>query len=198
MTTYGTIPRENAPLSTQSLISTAQEKITSSIGTRRPWNEMIKLESITFPSSAMATIDRIQTNVTLFRANYVIIVMFVLFLSLLWHPTSLIGFTVMMLAWLFLYFLREDPLIVFGTLIHDRMVIMVLSLATILVLVLTDVTNNVTTSLFIGFGITLVHGALRNIDDLILENDEERFVSSTASAVPRSLENAASPSFSKS
>ncbi|KAJ9171769.1 hypothetical protein P3X46_015087 [Hevea brasiliensis] len=203
MATYGTIPTELHPPSNLRIISNAKEKIELSLGTRRPWREMIQLQSFNLPFTLSESVQKIKTNVAFFRYNYVIIILFILFLSLLWHPVSLIVFIIMMAAWLFLYFLRDDPLVVLGIVISDKVVMVILLMATIIMLSLTNVTDNIIVALFLGVVVILVHGAFRNIDDLMFVEDEEGFGSAgilsgrdNAATVP--LKNAASPSFSAS
>ncbi|XP_065849328.1 PRA1 family protein F3-like [Euphorbia lathyris] len=162
MTTYGTIPSE--PHTT---ISNPKEKLESSLGTRRPWKELMNISSCNIPADFDESLDRIRTNISYFRYNYIIIILSILFLSLLWHPISLIVFILMMSAWLFLYFLRDDPLIMFGVLMDDKMVMGVLLGVTVVLLFFTDVTNNIVSALVLGVGVVCVHGGFRKVDDLM-------------------------------
>ncbi|XVF26938.1 hypothetical protein REPUB_Repub14bG0063400 [Reevesia pubescens] len=172
MTTYGTIPTSSSPGPSANLeyLSRAKERIKERLGARRPWKLMFNIHSINFPRNFSEAISRVRTNVAYFRMNYAIILLFILFLSLLWHPISLIVFVVMMAAWLFLYFLRDEPLVVFNRTIDDRVVMIVLGVLTIVLLLLTGATLNIVVSLLIGLLVVLVHAALRRTDDLY---DEE-------------------------
>lgn len=127
---------------------------------------MFSLASINLSHGVSDAISRIKTNVAYFRMNYVIIMLFILFLSLLWHPISLIVFVVMMAAWLFLYFLRDEPLVIFNRTIGDRAVAVGLFVVTIVLLLLTGATWNILSSVLIGVVVVVVHAALRNVDDL--------------------------------
>ncbi|KAL5976645.1 hypothetical protein ACLOJK_020978 [Asimina triloba] len=169
MTTYGTIPTgHGTPLD---FISGAKQRAKSALAARRPWNEMAHLHAFGFPSSFGEAILRIRTNLGYFRMNYAIIVLLIVFLSLLYHPISLIVFIVMMAAWLFLYFLRDEPLVLFGRVIDDRIVLAVLAVVTLVALLLTHVALNLLVSLLIGAAVVLVHAALRKTEDL--GGDEE-------------------------
>ncbi|KAK6268178.1 hypothetical protein QUC31_012338 [Theobroma cacao] len=172
MASYGTIPTSSSPGPATNLeyLSRAKERIKEGLGTRRPWKLMFNIRSINFPGNLSEAISRVRTNVAYFRMNYAIIVLFVLFLSLLWHPISLIVFIVMMAAWLFLYFLRDEPIVVFSRTIDDRVVLIVLGVLTIVFLLLTHATLNILVSVLIGVVIILVHATLRRTDDLY---DEE-------------------------
>ncbi|XP_059644970.1 uncharacterized protein LOC132286627 [Cornus florida] len=65
--------------------------------------------SVNLSTGFRNAIERIRTNVGYFCMNYAIVVPLILFLSLFWHPISLIVF--IMAAWLFLYFLATSCLI---------------------------------------------------------------------------------------
>ncbi|KAK9148936.1 hypothetical protein Scep_007693 [Stephania cephalantha] len=172
MTTYGTIP--TAPPSSGSLeyISRAKERMRSGLATRRPWREMIPaLHALGLPSGTGDAVSRIRTNLAYFRTNYAMIVLGIVFLSLLWHPISLIVFVVMMLAWLILYFLRDEPLVIFHRTINDRVVLVVLGVVTLVALLLTHATTNILVSLAVGVVVVVVHAAVRRTEDLFVDEE---------------------------
>ncbi|PIN05334.1 hypothetical protein CDL12_22125 [Handroanthus impetiginosus] len=104
----------------------------------------------TIPTSSFplrhAAVAHVKTNLGYFRMNYAIVVLLILFLSLLWHPISLIVFITMMAAWLFLYFLRDEPLVIFAWLITDRV-------------------------LLVGVVMVLIHAVVRKTDDLFANKE---------------------------
>ncbi|OVA11361.1 Prenylated rab acceptor PRA1 [Macleaya cordata] len=171
--TYGTIPTSTTGASSNlEFISRAKDRLKSGLGTRRPWNQMIHLQSLGFPSGFGGAISRIKTNTAYFRMNYAIIVLLILFLSLLWHPISLIVFVILMAAWLFLYFLRDEPLVIFNRTINDRVVLIVLSAVTIVGLLLTGAPWNIVGAILVGVVVVLVHAVVRKTDDLFVDEEE--------------------------
>jgi hypothetical protein len=199
MTTYGTIPSEAPTSSKLQYVSLAKERIKGGLATRRPWKEMIQPHALNLPTTFNQCFQRIKTNLAFFRMNYTIVVLFILFLSLLWHPVSLIVFIIMMFAWLFLYFLRDDPLMVSGSAVDDRMVMMVLSLVTVVALFLTNAKVNIIVALPIGVVVVVVHGGLRETDDDDqLFVDEEGLGSAGGDDAKMPLKNAASSSYTLS
>lgn len=104
------------------------------------------------------------------------------------------------MAWLFLYFLRDDPLIVFGRLIDDRMVMTGLLLLTIITLFFTHARDNLVVALSVSIVVIVIHGAVRETDDLFFEDelvlDSAAAGGNVAGVLP--LRNAASSSFSAS
>ncbi|KAM7276167.1 hypothetical protein ACFE04_018033 [Oxalis oulophora] len=205
MTTYGTIPTALPPTS-DDFLTRAKEHIQSGLANRRPWKEMIQIHSFSFPSTIRESMQRIKTNSAFFHMNYTIVILFILFCTLLWHPHSLIVFIIMMAAWLFLYFLRDEPLTIFERVIDDRLIMLFLLAVTVGGLFFTDVTVNIVTGLSIGVVVVLIHGSLRTTDDLFFVVDDERGFGSPAlirngggkDNQPTSMRNAASSAFTTS
>lgn len=198
MTTYGTIPTEPLPSSNLNFVSQAKGQIELCLGTQRPWLEMIQLQDLKPPSTFNQSIQRIRTNVAFYRMNYAIIIFFILFISLLWHPISLIVFIVTMAAWLFLYFLHDKPLVVLGHEIDQRVLMAALFLVTVLALFLTNVKYNIIMALSIGLAVVLVHGALREPEDVFIVDDDEGLGSGGGHVLKVPMKNAASSSYSLS
>lgn len=76
-----------------------------------------------------------------------------------------------MSVWLFLYFLRDDPLVIFHRVIDDRVVLIVLSVVTIVVLLFTGATVNILVAILVGVVVVVVHGVVRKTEDLFLDDD---------------------------
>ncbi|KAG9141795.1 hypothetical protein Leryth_025720 [Lithospermum erythrorhizon] len=181
MTTYGTIPTSSsAGPANMEFISRAKERIQAGLGTRRPWREMFQGRLIGLPQSASDALERVKSNISYFQMNYAIIILSVLFVSLIWHPISLIVFLIMMLAWLFFYFLRDQPLLVFNRTIGDRTVMIVLLVLTVVMLLLTHATFNILGALLVGVVLVLVHAAIRKMEYWALDEEASGFLRSAA------------------
>ncbi|KAJ0677464.1 putative prenylated rab acceptor P [Helianthus annuus] len=166
MTTYGTIPTASTGATNLEYLTRAKQAIKTGLGTRQPWKQMFNLASFNFPHTISEATPRFKTNINYFRMNYAIIMLIILFLSLLWHPISLIVLGVLMAAWLFFYFLRDEPLMVFNRVIDDGVVLTVLAVVTIVLLLFTDATQNILSSVVVGVAVVVVHAVLRRTDDL--------------------------------
>ncbi|XP_073526236.1 uncharacterized protein [Phyllobates terribilis] len=140
--------------------------------TRRPWRELFSLSSISLPLGYRDAMSRFRLNVCYYRYNYSLIILVILFLSLLWHPISMIVFIAVFVLWIFLYFSRDDAILLFSLRIDDRLVLLGLSLVMILALVLTGVGLNVLVALIVGFSLIGLHAAFRSCDDQFLDEDE--------------------------
>lgn len=174
-TTYGTIPTSDRPnpdsYSGTAFISRGKERAREAFDTRRPWKELFNIHAFNIPHGFSDAYHRVRTNLSYFSMNYVIIALVVIFLSLLWKPVSLIVFTVMMVAWLFLYFLRDDEIVIFGRLISDKLILTLLSIVTLVALLLTGATWNIVSSVSIAVVIVLIHAVFRKTEDLYLDDN---------------------------
>ncbi|XP_011652356.1 PRA1 family protein F2 [Cucumis sativus] len=172
MTNYGTIPTSSAAAANLEYISRAKQRFKDGLGHRRPWRLIADYHSFTLPSNLHDTLSRIKINLTYFRMNYAIVVLVVLFLALLWHPISLLVLFLMLSLWLFLYFLRDQPLILAGRVLEDWIILLLLSLFTLGFLFLTNATLNILIALLVGAALVLAHAAVRKTDNLYLDEEE--------------------------
>ena len=159
------------------LISSFKETAHSLTATRRPWRDFLDITAVDFPSSFSDATTRIAQNLTHFRLNYTIILLLIPFLSLIFHPLSLLAFLVILLAWFFLYFARDrqEPIVIFGFTINDWLVIGALIGLTIAGLALTGVWVIVLVAVAIGGSLVILHAALRCTDDLVMDDLESPY-----------------------
>ncbi|GJM94847.1 hypothetical protein PR202_ga11529 [Eleusine coracana subsp. coracana] len=177
MSKYGTIPTSSSssdppPPSSSPLdyISRAKARGASALASRRPWREFADPRALSVPRGCAAAYRRARANLAHFSANYALTVLLVVFLSLLWEPISLLVFLACMVAWLVLYFLRDEPLALCGRAVGEGVVLAFLATVTLLLLLLTGATVNILTSLLVGLVVVLIHALLHRAADSI---DEE-------------------------
>ena len=173
MTNYGAISTSShgSPVVDLDSVSRVKQQIKDGLATRRPWRVMFDFHSVGIPRGLSDAFSRIKKNLLYFQTNYAIVFLVVIFLSLIKHPTSLIVLTVLVFVWIFLYFLRDEPLVLFGHQVDDRTVMISLSALTIGMLLFTHATGNILGSLLTAVVLVLIHAGVRRSDNLY--SDEE-------------------------
>ncbi|KAK4258082.1 hypothetical protein QN277_007582 [Acacia crassicarpa] len=162
--------------STTELFSTFKETSQSVMATRRPWRQLLDFSALSFPSSISDATTRIAQNVSHFLANYTLIILIILFLSLIYHPWSMLVFLIVFAAWYFLYFSRDEPVSIFNLVVlDDRAVVVGLGLITLVALILTHVWLNVFLSIVIGIVVVCLHAAFRGTEDLVMDDQESPY-----------------------
>lgn len=160
---------------TTGFMSRLPEASQSLMATRRPWGELLDPTALSIPSNLSDATTRLAQNLTHFRFNYTLVLLLVLFLSLIFHPISMIVFLLVFVAWLFLYFSRDYPLTLAGFAIDDRVVVVGLGVVTVAALLLTQVWVNVVVSVAIGIALVCLHAVLRGTEDLVMEDRESPY-----------------------
>ena len=84
------------------------------------------------------------------------------------QPPKKISLTLPMLL---IYFFREDPLVLWGYCINDRLVLLSLAFLSLLAVWVCDMLQNLALGLGIGVFICGVHTLLRNFDGLFLDEN---------------------------
>ncbi|KAJ8440502.1 hypothetical protein Cgig2_022943 [Carnegiea gigantea] len=95
---YAPIPTASTNATNLDYISRAKQRLYGTLAMRRPWKQIFDYHAISLPHNFGDAISRLKTNLSYFRMNFAMVILLILFLSLLWHPISLIVFIVMMAA----------------------------------------------------------------------------------------------------
>ena len=135
----------------------------AAVGRPRAWREVLDSTAFSRPETCGEARGRARRNLAYFRANYALAALVLVFLGLVYRPTSMLAFLALFVAWLALYFGRADggPVVCLGREVDDRVVLAVLSAATVLVVALTRAGLNLLVSLVIAAALIGVHAAFR-------------------------------------
>jgi PRA1 family protein 1 len=105
------------------------------LATHRPWRELTNPLALSFPPRGLANVvRRAGANLRYFSANYAALVLVAVFLPLFWRPVAQLAFLACMLAWLALFFLRDEPFALCSRAVPDGAVLAALSALTLAVL----------------------------------------------------------------
>ena len=153
----------------QAVVAHAAETTKEVLCRRRPWTELVDKNAFERPTSFPDALSRLKTNTSYFRVNYIIFFFVVIGLCLLWHPVSLLVLAILLVAWIYLYFARSEPLLLFGRTLSENNVVTFLGIMTIIGLFLTDAGSTLVLGLVFGIVVMCLHASLRRTDDLFLD-----------------------------
>lgn len=131
----------------------------------RPWVDEF-LSSFTLPLSFHELSLRLQKNLYTFRGNYTIISLLIFIVTLIFRPITAIVFLVIIVAWIYLFFARDEPLVVFDFEIGDRLVLISLTLVTIVSVAVAGVWWNLFLTVLMAALLVCLHAILRTPDDI--------------------------------
>nr|XP_043618738.1 PRA1 family protein G2 [Erigeron canadensis] len=163
-TTYITIP-----ISGTDVIFRSFQNLSTFLSHHRPWPEFLStFSSFTCPNS----FTRIQSNLKHFSINYGIITTSCAAVSLLGNPLRLLAFGLVFTLWLVFYFLREDPVVVYGHNVHDHVVTCGLVLVSFFCVLCLGFGWNLVVGIAVGALISVVHAVFRNDEGIYLDEND--------------------------
>ncbi|TVU44563.1 hypothetical protein EJB05_04008, partial [Eragrostis curvula] len=132
-------------------------------GRPRAWREVLDTTAFSRPDSCGEARARARRNLAYFRANYALVALVLVFVGLVYRPVSMLVFLALFVAWLGLYFGRGEgaPLVCLRREVDDRVVLALLSAATVLAVALTRAGFNLLVSLVVAAAVIGVHAAFR-------------------------------------
>eukprot|EP00250_Pteridium_aquilinum_P010400 c19359_g1_i1 orf=466-1086(-) len=158
--------------STKAFVSEAAEAGRILLARQRPWSEALDKNSFAKPDSIAEATSRMKQNLSYFRMNYAVLSGAILFISLLWHPGSLIILLLLVAAWFFLYLSRTEPVVLFNRSFSEREVVAILGVITFAAIFFTSTGSTILTGLAMAAALVAVHAAFRTPDDLFLEDPQ--------------------------
>ncbi|XP_024369196.1 PRA1 family protein B4 [Physcomitrium patens] len=154
------------------LAGKAQDAFNLALAQKRPWAELVDRTQLAKPESFSEAITRTRKNWYYFRINYSLVLAGVVALSLIFNPGALFFLLALFAAWVYLYLIRSEPIVIYGRTFSEREVLLGMSLFTIIMIFMTSVGSILITALLIGGAICSAHGAYRVPDDLFLDEQE--------------------------
>ncbi|PIN08842.1 Prenylated rab acceptor 1 [Handroanthus impetiginosus] len=136
----------------------------------RPWPQFLDLSALSLPISLSEATYRLTQNLRYFLPNYVVITLLIFLVTLVSRPLSLILFLCIFAAWIYLVFLRDEPLTILDYDIDQKIILGLLAVMTLVALLWTKVWLKLLISLIIGAVIVLIHGILRAPEDSMADS----------------------------
>lgn len=140
---------------------------------RRPWSEIVDRSAYSKPASVAEASSRVRKNVSYFKVNYVLFMVGVLVLCLVTNPFSMFMLGTLAVAWLYLFTIRTEPLVINGRTLSEREKLWGMSaLSFVLVFFLSSAGNVIFMGVCLGIAGVVIHGSFRVPDDLFLDDNE--------------------------
>ncbi|KAK9807374.1 hypothetical protein WJX73_008683 [Symbiochloris irregularis] len=151
----------------------AKDSVASIFKERKPWGELADRTSFSRPANFAEAMSRLRKNAAYFRVNYLLFVGVVTAVCFCLHPASLFVVAFLAMAWLYLFIVRQAPIVIGGRTFSEREKFIGISIVSLIV---TFFLTSVGTILFLALGISVagiaLHGSLRVPDDLFTDEAE--------------------------
>lgn len=141
----------------------------------KPWNEVVDRSALSKPSTLAEAAGRIRKNAAYFKVNYLIVMLTTCAVTFLMHPSSLFVLGILLGAWIYVLFVRTSPLVISGRTLSEREKVMgMAAISFITIFFLTSVGTVFFSALSISLAVICLHGAMREPDNLFLDEAESQ------------------------
>jgi hypothetical protein len=140
---------------------------------RKPWTEVVDRNSFSKPANVSEALTRIKKNSSYFKVNYLMFMLVTTAVTFLMHPTSLFTLGFLIGLWIYVILIRTSPLSIGGRVLSDREKLYgMAAISFITIFFLTSVGTVLFSALAVGMAVIVTHGAMRQPDDLFLDEVE--------------------------
>ncbi|KAL6744982.1 prenylated rab acceptor family protein [Haematococcus lacustris] len=142
---------------------------------QKPWAEVVDRTALSKPANLAEALGRIKKNTAYFKVNYLVVVLTTCVVTFLMHPSSLFVLGLLLAAWIYLLFIRQQPVVISGRQLSDREKMMAMSaISFVTIFFLTSVGTVFFSALSISLAVVCAHGALREPDNLFIDDAESQ------------------------
>lgn len=157
----------------RAIVARVSESFKYALAQQRPWQELVDRTSFAKPDSLADASNRVKKNIGYFRANYSVVLLIMVILSMLTSPFSIFWLCGLALAWGYIFMVRTDPIVISGRVISDREKFFALTAITVLIVfVVSKVGSILISGLLVGTVAIVAHATMRVPDDLFLDDQD--------------------------
>ena len=139
------------------------------INQRKPWEEFCDYTSFKIPKAWPEALEKTNKNVHYFKVNYFLWMVCILAATMLWTPSSIVSLLVVLAAWLYVFIVRTEPLVIGGKELNEREKVILLGCGTfVFVFYVTKTGAVLFTGLMVGLAGVLAHAAVKVPDEMFL------------------------------
>eukprot|EP00475_Leptophrys_vorax_P038028 TRINITY_DN662_c0_g2_i1.p1 TRINITY_DN662_c0_g2~~TRINITY_DN662_c0_g2_i1.p1 ORF type:complete len:214 (-),score=13.83 TRINITY_DN662_c0_g2_i1:246-887(-) len=151
-------------------LAKVSESFREAIAQQRPWSEVVDRTSFSRPEGLNDALGRLRKNVVYFKANYIVVILGMVALSLLFSPISIFWIAFLGCAWIYLFMIRSEPLVIGGRILNEtEKFIGMLVISLLMVFGLTSVGSVLISGVVVGCIAIAFHAATRVPDDLFID-----------------------------
>lgn len=169
----------SAPIASNNVLTAVagrlKEYSMSVVKQQKPWTEVVDRNALSKPANLTEALGRIKKNTAYFRVNYLLVVLTTCAVTFVMNPSSLLVLATLLAAWVYLLFVRTQPLVIGGRQLSEReKVLGMAAVSFITIFFLTSVGTVFFSSLSFSLAVILLHGAFREPDNLFIDDQESQ------------------------